>query len=230
MRYRTLLATLLTLLLVTGAQARDWSMYQLGEAQTVKVGGFLLFPAGGDLETDSLAGGGVQFHYLFTRMLALETSVHRLTDTADIATATEGHSTEGSIERKTWAIQVSGRVTLPLHNRLGAYGLAGIGYYAPTLTDDVNITTSTDFTDRGAGSSVKSSADDAFGVHFGVGLQWVALDNMEIFGEYRWQVVDSSIDYQSEVRSAEGDVVASTSESISGYDSGMFRLGFNFYF
>lgn len=229
---KRVLLVLACLSIAVAAQARTRSenIYKLGEAETVKVGPHVIYLSGGDIDTEGFRGLGAQFIYQYSKFFALEGSISTYKDSVKVSNSTTGHTLDGRIERDTLAFQATARPELPLADRFGLYAGGGIGFYSEGIDDSLQTTTSTDFTDFGSTTTDSADGEDAWGYHVLVGVQCVVLDNTELFGEYRWQVVDSSIDVESEVRSVEGELEAGTSSTIDGFDHGMFRIGLNFYF
>jgi len=220
---------LAVLFLVPPALGRDDSIYLIGEPGTVKLGPHLALSQGGDVNEEDLSYG-IQFAYQFTRFFSLDLSVAEISDTLEPSLGSPGLEVEGDIGVDLAAIALTARIEIPVLPWIGVYGGAGVGYYISDADKDLTVTAVEPYDDIGAPTDYSVSADDKFGYHLAAGAFVRLHEHVEIFGEYRWTYLDPTVEVEANVRSVDGELLASDSQSFSGYDFGLFRVGINFYY
>lgn len=181
-------------------------LVSFGHAQGFGIGGHGAYSTGGDVN-ESKIGFGAQVELALTEIISLEVAGTRFTDE---------DSDEGlTAEQTLTTIGASLILRLPLDGNLGLYGLGGLNY---NMTD-YDVTLPPEY----AGFNVNIDADDKVGFHFGGGVRLALNENLTLFGEYRYTLL--------EMEGTVGVPQLGIRESIKeDYNFGLIKAGINLWF
>lgn len=210
-------------------QASAFDMYDLGEAQTIKVGGHAAYYGGGDVDDEGITGGG-QIIFQATRHFSLELSLVEIREDADQTASAIGIDVEGELEVDIAALALTARADVPLTTRFALYAGGGIGYYFIDVDEDVTVSPAEPFTGIGAPTDIDTDAGEEFGFHVTAGAAFLIFDNIELFADYRFTFLDADIDSDATISSVEGEALAGLSNDVDGLDFGLIRIGVNMWF
>jgi opacity protein-like surface antigen len=206
------------------------------QAQSFKAGPFVGYTFSGDIENEDLAYGA-QVIMDLNDTFSIELALSMLSDEAsDTETVEDLFTMKVDTELEAAAITLSGRVAFPLADKLKGYAGAGIGYYIYDASADSDIVLG----DWAAGTGLSASQDaevdldNSIGLQVLAGLEYRVAENIEVFAELRYAIVD-----------VDGEVTATTtitgpgvSESATetgeledtGFDHALARIGLNYIF
>jgi opacity protein-like surface antigen len=168
------------------------------------------YSTGGDVE-ESDTGLGIQMKFPVSNTVAIEVALTRFSDSfTDSGIA---------IDQELTSLGVSALFQAPVAASTNAYFLGGLNY---NLVDmDVTIAPGV----FPPGVTATMDADDAMGVHIGIGLDHQLNKNIGIFAEYRYTILD----LEGEITATNG--ISSVSQTVEGdYDFGLLKAGINFSF
>ncbi len=143
-----------------------------------------LFNTDFDTEFDSTTGLMVDFIYSFTKAFSLGLGIGYLKTDMEVS---EGIFTGGYAELQQIPLQLTALYRFDL-NKVAPYIGAGIGYYLNSM--DRNDSDEAFF--DGAPDGVKAVADDAFGYHVALGLDYLITEKiaMNLDLKYVWSKTD----------------------------------------
>ena len=227
----------------------EFDMYQLGEPQTGALGLYSGVVMGGDpIDNNEVWGAQVVFHS--TRYIAFTLDGTFFEDQLPSQSYSDrGVQFMSAGDLNVWRIGVSGRATLPITDYFAVYGAGGVGYYLFNPQGE-KIAANPDSVAGGlpvSGADLSVKEDAQLGLHGAVGAQIILNENVELFAEYNYAVVDMSLEYKGTVSTEQeidvvgGEGAAATTRVIGttyagsstvdqSYNHGMLRIGLNFYF
>ena len=168
------------------------------------------YSTGGDIE-ESDTGLGLQMKFPVSNTVAIEVALTRFSDNfADSGVA---------LDQELTSLGVSALVQAPIAASTNAYFLGGFNYNQI----DVDVTVAPGVFPPGVTSSM--DVDDAMGVHIGIGLDHKLNNNVGVFAEYRYTMLD----LEGEITATNG--IIAISQPVEGdYDFGLLKAGINFSF
>ena len=207
----------------------------LCHSQDVDVGGHIVYPMGGDVESGSL-GLGVQAEMGLTDMLGIEFSAARFSDDW----IEEGMTFEG--DATTVALTLL--VRRELREGLTLYGGVGLNYTmfdidgpsileAMAADEGMTVADAQAWLDANGATltgGIDVDVDDSIGYLLCIGAELVVADNIQVFGDFRFSSAEvegsMSANYQLNVGGiavSEGNMT----EPLDGedYNFGLLRLG-----
>lgn len=182
----------------------------LADESATRLGFHVAGASSGDTE-DPDKGFGVQGELpIGSSGFSIELSASKFKDNFD--------SPDISIEQNLTSVGVSGIYRIPSDAGMGVYILAGANYNMVDADIGINQTTS-------PGVRASADIDDAFGVHAGLGLRMTLADNIELFTEYRYTILE----LEGTIKATDG--ISTVEEDVEGdYDFGLLKVGLNFLF
>jgi opacity protein-like surface antigen len=196
------LAGLPLVILGLAAQADTIGTNRIGVNGSYSTGGEVQNPQG---------GFGAQGEFAINRNFGIELAVDQFSDdsTQDGIEITQDLTTIGL------AMVFRGQ----FNQRFGGYGLIGLDYNMP----NTHVTLDPGY--YGPGWHASANLDDAFGGHFGGGLNLRLADHVELFLEYRY----TALELKGDLTVTNGNY--SYTDRVTGNnDFGLFKLGINVVF
>ena len=130
-------------------------------------------------------------------------------------------------------VQLSVRYSRPLiAHRLGAFALVGIGWY---FGEESRYWFTSDFPEEHLVQTgpLEVERNDAFGYHWGVGVEWSFTDRLSALLEYRYGIEDSDAHLSGlEARTSQGQIAIEAFERDfwDNEEMGLLRVGLNWLF
>lgn len=202
-----------------------------GAESTFKDGPHLAYPRGGDIR-DSELGFGWQITYERSDYWSLDLSLTRQTDTLDdIGVLAPPFQDRFDLEMVSAVASL--RLSYPI--RLTTlYAGGGLGYYYLRTDNKVanrSLAAQANTLPAGVQSArVSVNPDNKMGYHAAVGIEQMLTSRWELFAEYRWVWLDTTLKINRvESRGGLQQETTRTRSSFT-YDHGLIRAGVNYRF